>query len=55
MECGILVMKQGKMVHNEGIQIASGERTKAIDADNKCQYLDILESVGIAMTEMIYV
>ena len=51
-KCGVLVMKKGKLIHSEGIEIPSGDRIKEIDADNGYKYLGILEADDIKDTEM---
>ena len=38
-KCGVLVMKKGKLIHSEGIEIPSGDRIKEIDADDGYKYL----------------
>ena len=51
-KCGVLVMKKGKLIHSEGIEMPSGDRIKEIDADNGYKYLGILEADDIKDTEM---
>ena len=46
-KCGVLVMKKGKHVRSEGIEIPSGEKIKEIDLANGYKYLGILEADGI--------
>ena len=46
-KCGVLVMKKGKHVRSEGIEIPSGEKIKEIDLENGYKYLGILEADGI--------
>ena len=46
-KCGVLVMKKGKHVRSERIEIPSGEKIKEIDLENGYKYLGILEADGI--------
>ena len=46
-KCGVLVMKKGKHVRSEGIEIRSGEKIKEIDLEKGYKYLGILEADGI--------
>ena len=37
-KCGVLVMKKGKLIYSEGIEMPSSDRIKEIDADNGYKY-----------------
>ena len=51
-KCGILILKRGKLVHLDGIEIPSGERIKEIDTDQGYKYLGILEADDMKFSEM---
>lgn len=46
-KCGVLVMKKGKHVFSEGIELPSGETIQEIDNDQGYKYLGILEADSI--------
>ena len=50
-KCRVLVMKEGKLIHSEGLEIQSGDRIKEIEADKGYKYLGILEAGDIKDTE----
>ena len=41
-KCGVLIMKRGKVVKNEGISIPDGTMVKNIE-EGGCKYLGILK------------
>ena len=49
---GILILKRGKLVHLDGIEVPSGERMKEIDTDQGYKYLGILEADDMKFSEM---
>ena len=45
-KCGVLIMKRGKVVYNEEINMADGKTIKNIEEDGY-KYLGVLEADGV--------
>ena len=50
-KCGVLVLKRGKVVSSEGVEMSDSERTKEIEK-NRYKYLGILEYNKIKESKM---
>ena len=50
-KCGVIVMKRGKMVTCDGIELPDGEKMKGVSEEG-CKYLGIVELDGIKEKEM---
>ena len=50
-KCGVLIMKRGRIVKNEGISMSDGKMMKNIE-EGGYKYLGILEADGVKHKEM---
>ena len=50
-KCGVLIMKRGRVVKNEGISMSDGKMMKNIE-EGGYKYLGILEADGVKHKEM---
>eukprot|EP00795_Rhopilema_esculentum_P008908 gene8908-biopygen10486 len=50
-KCGVIIMKRGKMVTCDGIELPDGEKIKGVDEEGY-KYLGIVELDGIKEKEM---
>ena len=50
-KCKVLLVKDGKQVWSDGVELPGGEVTKDVD-ENGCKYLGILQSENVKNREM---
>ena len=51
-KCAMLVMKKGKIVKSDGIQLPHDKVIKSLEKGESCKYLGVLEADEVMVTEM---